>query len=75
MLDPHRRAALIPSEADPLKGVSQKRLKELRRQRARLSEHGALVRETVTSEGIEAAIEAYLSSEASGWKGRIGAAA
>ncbi len=74
-LDPHRRAALIPAEADPLKGVSQKRLKELRRQRARLSEHGALVRETVTDEGIETAIEAYLKLEASGWKGRIGAAA
>lgn len=74
-LDPHRRAALIPSEADPLKGVSQKRLKELRRQRARLSKHGALVRETVTGEGIEAAVEAYLKLEASGWKGRIGAAA
>ena len=74
-LDPHRRAALIPGEADPLKGVSQKRLKELRRQRARLSENGALVRETVTGEGIEAAIESYLLLEASGWKGRIGAAA
>lgn len=74
-LDPHRRAALIPGEADPLKGVSQKRLKELRRQRARLSEHGALVRETVTGEGIEAAVAAYLKLEAAGWKGRIGAAA
>ncbi len=75
VLDPHRRAALLPSEADPLKGISQKRLKELHRQRARLSESGALVRETVTGEGIEAAIETYLSLEAAGWKGRIGAAA
>jgi hypothetical protein len=75
MLDPHRRAALIPGEADPLKGVSPKRLKELRRQRARLSEHGVLARKTVTGEGIEAAIRTYLSLEASGWKGRIGAAA
>lgn len=74
-LDPHRRAALIPGEDDPLKGVSQKRLKELRRQRARLSEHGALVHETVTGEGIETAVEAYLKLEAAGWKGRIGAAA
>jgi hypothetical protein len=74
-LDPHRRAALIPGEADPLKGVSQKRLKELRRQRARLSENGALTHDTVTGEGIEAAVEAYLKLEASGWKGRIGAAA
>ena len=74
-LDPHRRAALIRGDADPLRGVSQKRLKELRRQRARLSENGALVRETVTGEGIDAAVAAYLSLEASGWKGRIGAAA
>jgi len=74
-LDPHRRAALIPGQADPLEGVSQKRLKELRRQRARLSELGALARETVTSEGIDAAVAAYLSLEAAGWKGRIGAAA
>lgn len=74
-LDPHRRAALIPEDAEPLKGVSSKRLKELRRQRARLSEHGALAHETVTGEGIEAAVEAYLRLEAAGWKGRIGAAA
>ena len=74
-LDPHRRAALIPSDSDPLKGVSPKRLKELRRQRARLSENGALAHETVTGEGIEAAVEAYLKLEAAGWKGRIGAAA
>lgn len=74
-LNPHRRAALIPNEADPLKGVSQKRLKELRRQRARLSENGALVHETVTGEGIETAVAGYLSLEAAGWKGRIGAAA
>ncbi len=74
-LDPHRRAALIPAEADPLKDVSQKRLKELRRQRARLSENGALAHETVTGKGIEVAVEAYLKLEAAGWKGRIGAAA
>ncbi len=74
-LDLHRRAALIPGEADPLKGVAQKRLKELRRQHKRLAEHGTLVRETVTGEGIEAAVEAYLKLEAAGWKGRIGAAA
>jgi hypothetical protein len=70
----HPRAALIPGDAGPI-GSSGRR-KELRRQRRRLSESGALMSETVSSsEGVRSAVADYLAVEASGWKGRAGDAA
>jgi CelD/BcsL family acetyltransferase involved in cellulose biosynthesis len=56
--------------------VAHKKLKELRRQRRRLADSGAL--EFVTArEGaaVAAALEEFLALEASGWKGRAGSAA
>ena len=60
----------------PLASVSGGRLKELRRQRRRLGELGALVhRRVARGAQTRAAIEAYLALEARGWKGKAGAAA
>jgi hypothetical protein len=55
--------------------LGPKKLKELRRQRNRLAEHGAVRFEVVrTAEGVAAAIETFLTLEASGWKGKRGTA-
>jgi Acetyltransferase (GNAT) domain len=52
-----------------------KKLKELRRQRNRLAEHGAVRFEVARSpEAVAAAIETFLELEASGWKGKRGTA-
>jgi CelD/BcsL family acetyltransferase involved in cellulose biosynthesis len=55
--------------------LGHKKLKELRRQRHRLAEHGA-VRFNVarTREQVAAALEIFLKLEASGWKGKRGTA-
>ena len=55
--------------------LGPKKMKELRRQRHRLAEHGA-VRFTVarTPRDVAAAIEIFLKLEASGWKGQRGTA-
>jgi CelD/BcsL family acetyltransferase involved in cellulose biosynthesis len=52
-----------------------KKLKELRRQRHRLAEHGAARFEVArTAETVTAALEIFLSLEASGWKAKRGTA-
>ncbi|WP_284420670.1 MULTISPECIES: GNAT family N-acetyltransferase [unclassified Bradyrhizobium] len=55
--------------------LGAKKLKELRRQRQRLAEHGAVRFEVARSPGeVTAALETFLTLEASGWKGRRGTA-
>jgi CelD/BcsL family acetyltransferase involved in cellulose biosynthesis len=55
--------------------LGAKKLKELRRQRHRLAEHGAVRFEVArTPEQVTSAIETFLTLEASGWKGQRGTA-
>jgi hypothetical protein len=56
-------------------GFGSKKLKELRRQRHRLAEHGAIAFEVARSpEEVASALETFLTLEASGWKGKRGTA-
>ncbi len=64
-------------EADELlrDALGPKKLKELRRQRHRLAEHGAVRFDVArTREQVAAALEIFLRLEASGWKGKRGTA-
>jgi hypothetical protein len=55
--------------------LGTKKLKELRRQRHRLAEHGAVRFDVArTPEQVAAALETFLQLEASGWKGKRGTA-
>ncbi|MGZ3351233.1 MAG: GNAT family N-acetyltransferase [Xanthobacteraceae bacterium] len=55
--------------------LGPKKLKELRRQRHRLAEHGAVRFDVARSRGeVAAALEIFLRLEASGWKGKRGTA-
>jgi len=55
--------------------LGAKKLKELRRQRHRLAEHGAVRFDVARSpEEVTSAIETFLALEASGWKGQRGTA-
>ncbi len=55
--------------------LGAKKLKELRRQRHRLAEHGPVRFEVAgTREQVAAALEVFLKLEASGWKGKRGTA-
>jgi CelD/BcsL family acetyltransferase involved in cellulose biosynthesis len=55
--------------------LGHKKLKELRRQRQRLAEHGAVGFDVArTREEVAAALEIFLALEASGWKGKRGTA-
>lgn len=55
--------------------LGPKKLKELRRQRHRLAEHGAVRFDVArTREDVTAALETFLRLEASGWKGNRGTA-
>jgi hypothetical protein len=55
--------------------LGAKKLKELRRQRHRLAEHGAVRFDVArTREEVAAALEDFLRLEASGWKGKRGTA-
>ncbi|WP_407181445.1 GNAT family N-acetyltransferase [Bradyrhizobium sp. STM 3562] len=78
VLQSHRRACLDATrDADALlrEALGSKKLKELRRQRHRLEEHGPLRFEVARSrENIAATIEVFLRLEASGWKGQRGTA-
>jgi hypothetical protein len=78
ILQSHLRACLdARREADDLllEALGGKKLKELRRQRNRLAEHGEVHFEVArTPEAIERAIEVFLALEASGWKGERGTA-
>ena len=78
VLQSHLRARLDATrDADQLlrDALSAKKLKELRRQRHRLAEHGAVRFEVARSEHeVAVAIETFLALEASGWKGERGTA-
>ena len=55
--------------------LGARKLKELRRQRGRLAEHGAVAFDVArTRDDVSAALEVFLTLEASGWKGRRGTA-
>jgi CelD/BcsL family acetyltransferase involved in cellulose biosynthesis len=74
----HLRASLDAThDADELlrDALGAKKLKELRRQRHRLAEHGAVSFEVARSpQEVATAIETFLKLEASGWKGARGTA-
>ncbi len=74
----HLRASLDATvDADELlrDALGGRKLKELRRQRHRLAEHGAVTFEVARArEEVAAALETFLRLEASGWKGARGTA-
>jgi CelD/BcsL family acetyltransferase involved in cellulose biosynthesis len=78
ILQSHHRACLdARHDADELLrgALGAKKLKELRRQRSRLAEHGAVRFEVARSpDAVAAAIETFLLLEASGWKAKRGTA-
>ena len=78
VLTSHFRAALDATrDADELlhEALGPKKLKELRRQRNRLAEHGGVDVHIARTPGeVAAAIEIFLKLEASGWKGKRGTA-
>ena len=78
LLQPHLRAALNAGrDAEELlqEALGAKKLKELRRQRNRLAEHGAVHFDVArTPQDVTSAVETFLALEASGWKGRRGTA-
>lgn len=78
VLQSHVRACLDATrDADELlhEALGAKKLKELRRQRNRLAEHGA-IRFDIAREpsDVASALETFLKLEASGWKGKRGTA-
>jgi CelD/BcsL family acetyltransferase involved in cellulose biosynthesis len=78
ILQSHLRACFdATADADELlhKALGAKKLKELRRQRNRLAEHGAVTFDVAREpEHVKAALETFLELEASGWKGQRGTA-
>ncbi|KJC62493.1 acyl-CoA acyltransferase [Bradyrhizobium sp. LTSPM299] len=78
MLSAYARAALDATrDADELlrDAVGAKKLKELRRQRNRLADHGAVRFDVARSpREVAAALEIFLTLEAGGWKGKRGTA-
>jgi CelD/BcsL family acetyltransferase involved in cellulose biosynthesis len=78
VLQSHLRASLDATrDADELlrDALGAKKLKELRRQRHRLAEHGEVHFDVARSpEQIRTAIEIFLTLEAGGWKGARGTA-
>jgi CelD/BcsL family acetyltransferase involved in cellulose biosynthesis len=78
VLQSHVRAVLDATrDADELlrDALGPKKLKELRRQRHRLAEHGAVRFDVArTRAEVAAAVENFLTLEASGWKARRGTA-
>jgi CelD/BcsL family acetyltransferase involved in cellulose biosynthesis len=78
VLQSHARACLdARQDADELlrNALGGKKLKELRRQRNRLAEHGVVRFDVAHApEAVAAAIETFLALEASGWKARRGTA-
>jgi CelD/BcsL family acetyltransferase involved in cellulose biosynthesis len=78
VLQSHARACLDATrdaEESLRDALGVKKLKELRRQRNRLAEHGAVRFEVArTPEEVAAALEILLRLEASGWKARRGTA-
>jgi CelD/BcsL family acetyltransferase involved in cellulose biosynthesis len=78
VLRSHLRACLdATGDADEVlhDALGAKKLKELRRQRNRLAEHGAVHFEVArTPRDVAAALETFLELEASGWKAKRGTA-
>lgn len=78
VLQSHVRACLDAGrDADQLlqEALGGKKLKELRRQRNRLAEHGAVRFDVARAPtDVATALEAFLKLEAGGWKGRRGTA-
>jgi Acetyltransferase (GNAT) domain len=78
VLQSHQRACLDATrDANELlrEALGTKKLKELRRQRHRLAEHGAVTFEVARSpDDVGAALEIFLLLEARGWKGQRGTA-
>jgi CelD/BcsL family acetyltransferase involved in cellulose biosynthesis len=78
VLQSHLRACLDATrDADELlrDALGSKKLKELRRQRNRLAEHGAIRFEVArTPADVASAVEIFLNLEASGWKAKRGTA-
>ena len=78
ILQSHYRACLdARRDADEVlqDALGTKKLKELRRQRSRLGEQGAVRFEVArTAEAVAAATEIFLTLEASGWKAKRGTA-
>ena len=78
ILNSHARACLDATrDADDLlrDALGPKKLKELRRQRNRLAEHGEVIFSIATQPTeIERALETFLDLEASGWKAKRGTA-
>jgi CelD/BcsL family acetyltransferase involved in cellulose biosynthesis len=78
VLQSHVRACLDATrDADEMlrEALGAKKLKELRRQRNRLAEHGAVNFDVArTPAEMTTAIETFLMLEASGWKGQRGTA-
>jgi CelD/BcsL family acetyltransferase involved in cellulose biosynthesis len=78
VLQSHVRACLDAGrDADELlqEALGSKKLKELRRQRNRLAEHGAIGFDVAREPNdVAAALESFLKLEASGWKGQRGTA-
>ena len=78
VLHSHARACLDATrDPDELlrEALGPKKLKELRRQRNRLAEHGEVAFEVArTPAEVAAALEIFLKLEASGWKARRGTA-
>ena len=77
-LQAHARACLDATrDADELlrDALGVKKLKELRRQRNRLADHGEVSFQVARTPGdVAAALEIFLALEASGWKARRGTA-
>lgn len=78
ILQSHARACLDATrDAEDLlrEALGAKKLKELRRQRNRLAEHGPVTFEVAKSAaGVAVALETFLALEASGWKAKRGTA-
>ena len=78
VLQSHVRACLDATrDADELlrNALGPKKLKELRRQRHRLAEHGAVRFDVArTPTDVASAVEIFLNLEASGWKAKRGTA-
>jgi CelD/BcsL family acetyltransferase involved in cellulose biosynthesis len=72
----HARAALAPHRRENyFDHIAAKKLKELRRQRRRLEESGALVHMAASGPAAAVALTDFMALEAAGWKGRSGGAA
>lgn len=78
ILNSHARACLDATrDADELlrEALGPKKLKELRRQRNRLAEHGDIIFTIATQpDEVQRALETFLVLEASGWKAKRGTA-